>query len=171
LGLAACGAPVEDGGFESEDVSEAEEDLGTLAQALSPSCGTATPHFTYTDAIYPTALVTNGGAGCTKIVDINSIDLVDFLPPVLTANSAPTNQADCLNTRVVEYLWDKTDPGDPVYLGSLSQYGVWDSFLGCDLAASPPAALVSGRSYRFGVSAQRPKYTYIDLKFRSIYFH
>src|SRR5688572_6483702 len=170
LGLCflACGAPVEDDEFATEEATDLEE-IGVAAQALSSSCGTSSPDYSYTGSISPT-LITNSGSGCTQIVDINSINLAAFLPPVLSPASFPTNEADCLAARARMYIWDKTASGAPVFLGSSQTYGAWNEIFGqgqCDLAHSPPIALVAGRSYRFGVSTEKPAFSYINLNFRS----
>ena len=115
-GLVACGAPVDEEEFDAQDATEAE-DLGTSAQALSSSCGTSSADYSFTGFVNPT-LVAASGSGCTQIVDINSINLGNYYPPVLTPAQMPTNQADCEAARVRMYIWDKTGSGDPVYLGS-----------------------------------------------------
>jgi hypothetical protein len=170
LGVVACGAPVGDDGLEPEDYVDSE-DLGTSALALSSSCGTATPDYTYTGFISPT-LITNSGSGCTQIVDINSINLNLYMPPFLSPAQMPTNETDCLAARARMYIWDKTGSGTPVYLGAATTYGVWEGPIfgtySCNLTAEPHTALVSGRSYRFGVSTERPAFSYIDLKLRSV---
>ena len=168
-GLVACGAPVDEDEFDAQDATEAEE-LGTSAQALSSSCGTSTPDYSFTGLVSPT-LVAPSGSGCTQIVDINNINLGGYYPPVLTPAQMPTNQADCEAARVRMYIWDKTGSGDPVYLGSSQTYGVWteEVFGGsfyCSLYKQA-SGLVGGRSYRFGLSAEKPAFSYINLKFYS----
>jgi|SRR5688572_1335549 len=168
FGFLACGAPVDEGDVATDETSD-EEVIGVATQGLSQSCGTSSPDYSYSGKISPT-LITNSGSGCTQIVDINSINLASFLPPVLSPATFPTNESDCLAARARMYIWDKTDSGAPVYLGSSQTYGAWNEIFGqfqCDLAHSPHVALVAGRSYRFGVSTEKPAFSYINLNFRS----
>jgi hypothetical protein len=153
--LVGCGAPASDAELEAP----LDGELGTLEQALSSNCGNTGPvqrTFTARAAAFTasTAAQAQGCEGDSYMFAIQSYNngVNPLQNPKIRPATLPTNKADCDATDLRFYVWSGT-----VLQGSAIEHGVWQGgALGCVLALSAPATLVSGASYKFAISARRP---------------
>jgi hypothetical protein len=153
--LAGCGAPASDAELEAP----LEAELGTLEQGLGAGCGSTGPvqrAFTARATAFTatTAMQAQGCGGDSYMFSIQDYNdgVSPLQNPKIRPATLPTNKADCEATDLRFYVWSGT-----ALQGSTTEHGLWQgSALGCKLALSAPATLVSGATYKFAISARRP---------------
>jgi len=166
--LAGCGAPASD--VELEAPLEAE--LETLEQALSANCGSTGPVQRSFNARASAFTATAGmqAQGCdgdSYMFSIQSYNngINPLQNPKIRPANPPTTKADCEATDLRFYVWSGT-----VLKGSVTEHGVWQGgALGCNLALSAPATLVSGGNYKFAISARRPASVPIAVRLEHLF--
>lgn len=165
VGLIGCGGMDGEGGEAGWGEAEIDE-IGNLEQALSSNCGTFSPQQTFTGSVARTTVTAaTQGQGCegdSFIFDIDRYDAGAFLTPSVSPAVFPDIATQCTSTSVQYFVWERT-ARNVIFLGSTSQNGSFDPFLGCFLSVSSPVTLVGNRDYRFGVTVRRPSNVLQDL--------
>jgi len=148
------------------------DELGSLQQALSASCGSSGPlqrSFTGRATAF-TATATMQAQGCQgdsymfAIQSYNS-GLNTLRNPKLEPVNLPSNEPDCTATELRFYVWTGT-----TLRGSSNENGVWQGqALGCDLSLTAPATLVAGGNYKFAIGGRRSGNTLVSVRLEHPY--